>query len=281
MARLEGGVRVFAVRFMVVFLSLILISVFPLARPVSAQATQASINGVVTDTSNAILPGVTVIATGPALQVPQVETVTNERGEYRLSPLPPGTYVVTFELPGFQSVKREGVRLAVGFTATIDQSLGVGTVAESITVSGQSPLVDVTNPSTSVDMSSEGLEILPTTRDGLEGLHGAGARHAHEPGRRRVQHDRHHRDSGLRTAGRSVADARGDHVCVVRRQRRPGGHVDFNAIESTRLQTVGSSAEMPRRGQFIDSVAKSGGNEFHGELVAYGSGDTARGHQHH
>ena len=52
-----------------------------------------------------------------------------------------------------------------------------------------------------------------------------------------------------------------------------GAHVDFNAIESTRLQTVGSSAEMPRRGQFIDSVAKSGGNEFHGELVAYGSGD--------
>ena len=56
-----------------------------------------------------------------------------------------------------------------------------------------------------------------------------------------------------------------------------GAHVDFNAIESTRLQTVGSSAEMPRRGPFIDSVAKSGGNEFHGELVAYGSSDALEG----
>ena len=151
MARLDCGARVVAVRFIVVFLSLMSLTVFPLARPAAAQATQASINGVVTDTSNAVLPGVTVVATGPALQVPQVETVTNERGEYRLAPLPPGTYVVRFELPGFQGVKREGVRLAVGFTATIDQSLGVGTVAESITVSGQSPLVDVSNPSTRGD----------------------------------------------------------------------------------------------------------------------------------
>ena len=97
-------------------------------RAAAAQATQGSINGVVTDTSNAVLPGVSVIATGPALQVPQLETVTNERGEYRLAPLPPGTYSLTFELPGFQSVKRHGVRIALGFTATIDQSLGVGTV---------------------------------------------------------------------------------------------------------------------------------------------------------
>jgi hypothetical protein len=84
--------------------------------PAFGQATQATISGVVTDTSNAVLPGVTVVATGPALQVPQVESVSNERGEYRLSPLPPGTYTITFELAGFQSVKREGVRLAVGFT---------------------------------------------------------------------------------------------------------------------------------------------------------------------
>ena len=273
MARLDCGARVFAVRFIVVFLSLISLSVFPLARPASAQATQASINGVVTDTSNAVLPGVTVIATGPALQVPQVETVTNERGEYRLSPLPPGTYDVTFELTGFQSVKREGVRLAVGFTATVDQSLGLGTVAESITVSGQSPLVDVTNPSTSVDMSSEGLEILPTTRDGLKAFM------AQVPGMR----------TNLDVGASSMTD-----TIVIRafgQQGAPwqmlegimfassggngvqGAHVDFNAIESTRLQTVGSSAEMPRRGQFIDSVAKSGGNDFHGEFVAYGSGD--------
>ena len=66
----------------------------------AGQATQASIIGVVTDTSNSVLPGVTVIATGPALQVRQIDAVTNERGEYRLG-LPPGTYTLTFEdFPG-------------------------------------------------------------------------------------------------------------------------------------------------------------------------------------
>lgn len=255
-----------------VLLCAILAVVFS-ARPAAAQATQASITGVVTDSSNAVLPGVTVIATGPALQVPQIETVTNERGEYRLAPLPPGTYEVRFELTGFQSVKREGVRLAVGFTATIDQALGVGTLAESVTVSGQSPLVDISNPSTSVDLSSEGLEILPTTRDGLKAFMAQvpGMRTNLDVGASSMTDTIQIRAFGQTGApwqmleGIMFASSGGNGV--------QGAHVDFNAIESTRLQTVGSSAEMPRRGQFIDSVAKSGGNEFHGELVAYGSAD--------
>ena len=219
----------------------------------------------------------TVTATGPALQVPQVDTVTNERGEYRLSPLPIGTYNVTYELPGFQTVRREGVRLSVGFVATLDQVMSLGTVSETVTVSGASPLVDVTNPATSVDLSSEGLEVLPTTRDGLKAFM------AQVPGMR----------TNLDVGASSMTD-----TIVIRaygQQGAPwqmlegilfassggngvqGAHVDFNAIESTRLQTVGSSAEMPRRGPFIDSVAKSGGNEFHGELVAYGSSDGLEG----
>src|SRR5262245_36949428 len=103
----------------VVSVVLTLIGLFPLATPVAAQATIASIIGVVTDQSGAILPGVTVVATSPALQIPQVEAVTNERGEYRLSPLPIGLYTVRYELPGFQSVRREGVRITVGFVATL------------------------------------------------------------------------------------------------------------------------------------------------------------------
>jgi hypothetical protein len=251
----------------------IVLSLLLLPPPAAGQATIASIVGVVTDSSGAVLPGVTVSASGPALQVRQLDTVTNERGEYRLSPLPVGTYTVTYELGGFQTVKREGVRLAVGFVATLDQSLSLGTVAETITVSGASPLVDVTNPATSVDLSSEGLEVLPTTRDGLKAFM------AQVPGMR----------TNLDVGASSMTD-----TIVIRaygQQGAPwqmlegimfassggngvqGAHVDFNAIESTRLQTVGSSAEMPRRGPFIDSVAKSGGNEYHGELVAYGSSD--------
>jgi hypothetical protein len=257
--------------------SMCLVGLFALAAPAVGQATQAAIIGVVADSSGAILPGVTVIAKGPALQVPQIDTVTNERGEYRLSPLPIGTYSVTYELPGFQTVRREGVRLAVGFVATLDQVMSLGTVSETITVSGASPLVDVTNPATSVDLSSEGLEVLPTTRDGLKAFM------AQVPGMR----------TNLDVGASSMTD-----TIVIRaygQQGAPwqmlegilfassggsgvqGAHVDFNAIESTRLQTVGSSAEMPRRGPFIDSVAKSGGNEFHGELVAYGSSDQLEG----
>ena len=242
---------------------------------------KAGIVGVVTDGTSGVLPGVTVTATGPALQVPQWSTVTDENGSYRLSPLPTGTYTVTYELAGFQTVRRENVRLAVGFVATLNQAMGLGTVQETVTVSGQSPLVDVTNPSTSVDLSSEGLEILPTTRDGLKAFM------AQVPGMR----------TNLDVGASSMTD-----TIVIRafgQQGAPwqmlegimfassggngvqGAHVDFNAIESTRLQTVGSSAEMPRRGQFIDSVAKSGGNEFHGELVAYGSSDSLEGHQCH
>lgn len=86
--------------------SICLAGMLALAAPAGGQSTQAAIIGMVTDTSGAILPGVTVSATGPALQVPQVDTVTNERGEYRLSPLPVGTYNVTYELPGFQTVRR-------------------------------------------------------------------------------------------------------------------------------------------------------------------------------
>jgi len=250
------GARSFLGRLAVVVLFLIALELLSLAAPASGQATLASIIGVVTDTSNSILPGVTVSATGPALQVPQVTAVTNERGEYRLG-LPPGTYTLMFELAGFQQVKREGVRLAVGFTATIDQSMSLGTVEETITVSGQSPLVDVTNPATSVDLASDALELLPTTRDGLKAFM------AQVPGMR----------TNLDVGASSMTD-----TIVIRaygQQGAPwqmlegimfassggngvqGAHVDFNSIESTRLQTVGSSAEMPRRGPFIDSIVKS------------------------
>ena len=124
----------------------------PWATPVAAgqgAGNPAGISGVITDNSGAILPGVTVTATGPALQVPSVTSVSDERGEYRLSPLPIGVYTVLFELPGFQNVRREGIRLTVGFTARVDAEMNVGAVSETITVSGASPLVDTTSTATS------------------------------------------------------------------------------------------------------------------------------------
>ena len=241
------------------------------ASAAEAQATQAAIVGVITDTSGAILPGVTIAATGPALQVPSLTAVSDARGEYRVSPLPPGVYAVTFELPGFQSVRRENVRLALGFTATLDQVMSLGTVQETVTVSGQSPLVDVTNPATSVDMSSESLEILPTNRDGLKAFMGTmpGVRTNLDVGASSLSDGPAFRSYGQ--SGQSWQMVEGIMFSSPNTGGADGAHLDFNAVDSTRVQTVGSSAEMPRRGIMLDAVLKSGGNEFHGEAVFYGS----------
>ena len=238
---------------------------------VGAQATQAAIVGVITDTSAAVLPGVTVTATSPVLQVPSIAAVTDANGEFRLSPLPAGVYAVTFEVPGFQSVRRENVRLALGFTATLDQVMSLGAVQETITVSGQSPLVDVTNPATSVDMSSESLEILPTNRDGLKAFMGTmpGVRTNLDVGASSLSDGPAFRSYGQ--SGQSWQMVEGIMFSSPNTGGADGAHLDFNAVDSTRVQTVGSSAEMPRRGIMLDAVLKSGGNEFHGEAVFYGS----------
>ena len=253
-----------------------LIGVFALPVLPAAQSS-AGIVGVITDTSGAVLPGVTVSATGPALQVPSVVATSDVRGEYRLTPLPPGVYTVTFELVGFQLVKRENVRLALGFTATLDQALGVGAVEESVTVSGASPLVDVTNPATSVEMSTEELDVLPTNRDGLKAFLGTmpGVRTNLDVGASSLKEG-----PGLRTHGQSAQSwqmVEGIMFSSANTGGTDGAQLDFNAVDTTRVQTVGSGAEIQRRGIVLDSVLKSGGNEFHGDVTFYGSADALEG----
>src|SRR5678809_671860 len=107
----------------------------------SAVLAQASITGVVKDTSGAVLPGVTVEAASPALIEKTRTATTDESGRYRIVDLRAGTYTVTFTLTGFSPVKRDGVELTGTFTATIDADLKVGTLEETVTVTGQSPIV--------------------------------------------------------------------------------------------------------------------------------------------
>ena len=112
--------------------------------PVAAYA-QASITGVVKDASGAVLPGVTVEAASPAL-IEKVRTaVTDGTGQYRIVDLRPGTYSVQFTLQGFSVVKREGIELEGAFAATVNADLRVGSLEETITVTGESPIVDVQN----------------------------------------------------------------------------------------------------------------------------------------
>ena len=125
---------------------------------------QASITGVVKDTSGAVLPGVTVEASSPAL-IEKIRTaVTDGTGQYRIIDLRPGTYAVTFALTGFTTVKREGVELTGSFAASINADLRVGGVAETITVSGATPIVDVENVRRQTTLSNEVLTTVPTSR---------------------------------------------------------------------------------------------------------------------
>ena len=109
----------------------------------SAAFAQASITGIVRDSSGAVLPGVTVEASSPVLIEKVRSAVADGAGQYRIVNLRAGTYTVTFTLPGFGSVKREGIELTGAFVATVNADLTVGTLEETVTVTGETPIVDV------------------------------------------------------------------------------------------------------------------------------------------
>src|SRR5262247_64 len=109
----------------------------------AAQQAPSGIAGVVKDSSGGVLPGVTVEAASPVLIEKLRTSVTDGEGRYQIAELRPGTYSVTFSLQGFTTFRRDGLELSSNFVATVNAELRVGAVTETITVSGQSPLVDV------------------------------------------------------------------------------------------------------------------------------------------
>jgi hypothetical protein len=134
-----------------------------LALPAAVFA-QASITGTVKDPSGAVLPGVLVEASSPALIEKTRSNVTDSSGQYRIVDLRPGTYAVTFALSGFSSVRREGIELTGTFTATINVELKVGGVAETITVTGESPIVDVQSATQQRVIQKEVVDAIPVGR---------------------------------------------------------------------------------------------------------------------
>jgi hypothetical protein len=142
---------------------LTLAAVAALCVPALAYA-QASINGVVKDSSGAVLPGVTVEAASPVLIEKVRSAVTDSSGQYHVENLRPGPYSVTFTLTGFSTIKREGIELTGSFTATVNADMKVGAVAETIVVTGETPVVDVVNAKQQQTVSGETLESIPTAR---------------------------------------------------------------------------------------------------------------------
>jgi len=130
----------------------------------SLARAQAVIAGTVKDASGAVLPGVTVEAASPEL-IEKVRTaVSDGTGQYRIEDLRPGVYSVTFTLTGFQSIRREGIELSGSFVATINADLKVGAVAETVTVTGESPVVNIQSAQREVTLNNEVLKSIPTVR---------------------------------------------------------------------------------------------------------------------
>src|SRR5262245_29910565 len=144
------------VRTIVLFLSVV-------AVPAAAHA-QASIVGTVKDASGAVMPGVTVEASSPALIEKTRSVVTSGTGQYAIEDLRPGTYTVTFTLTGFVTVKREGIELTGKFIATVNGDMKVGGVAETVTVRGETPVVDVTSARFQEALSSQTINEIPSSR---------------------------------------------------------------------------------------------------------------------
>ena len=130
--------------------------------PASAAAQSGSaIAGTVRDASGAVIPGVTVEAASPALIEKLRVAVTDEAGRYSIVNLRPGTYAVTFTLPGFSTVKREGIELTASFTATVNVEMRVGTLEETITVTGEASTVDVQNVLQQRVMTRDVIDAIP------------------------------------------------------------------------------------------------------------------------
>ena len=127
-------------------------------------STTGSINGKVADNSGAVLPGVTVTASSASLMGVQT-SVTDGGGFYRFPALPPGTYTVTFELPGFNVLKRENIQIAMGFTANVNVELQVASLQETVTVTGASPVIDTSNTRVQQNFKLEALQEIPNSRD--------------------------------------------------------------------------------------------------------------------
>jgi len=236
-----------------------LLAMAMLASFAHAQAT-GTIAGKATDEQGAPLPGVAVEGTSPRL-VGRTATVTNETGTFRLLSLPSGTYTITFTLQGFQPLKREGVILQLEQTITLNVTLKQSTLAEEITVIGQSPLIDVKSTTKGSTMTKEVFMQLPRNRS-FDGLL------ATVPG---VQYEGN--QGGLSVDGASGTEniwyVDGTNITSVHVGLRTQSVV-MEQLEEVKVTASGYNAEYGgSMGGVVNVITRSGGNEFHGDIFGY------------
>jgi Carboxypeptidase regulatory-like domain len=235
-------------------------------------AAQAVIAGIVRDTSGAILPGVTVEASSPAL-IEKVRTaVSDSTGQYRIEDLRPGTYTVNFSLTGFSAFRREGIELTGSFTATVNAEMRVGALEETVTVTGESPIVDVQSARRQTVISSEVLRAIPTVRsyNALVGVVPGVVTNTNDvaTGTATTQfpiHGGRNNEGRMTIDGLNVGNPPGGN-------QPPGFSVDVGNSEEISFTTSGGLGESETGGMVMNVVPKTGGNALHGSAFYSGSG---------
>jgi hypothetical protein len=225
-------------------------------------SSTGSINGKVSDSSGAVLPGVTVNATSPNMMGVQ-SVVTNTEGMYRFPAVPPGTYTVSFELPGFSTLKREGIDIRLGFTAQINVELAVASLQETVTVTGESPVIDTSTTRTQQNFKLEQLQSLPNARDmwALLAVTPAVMVNRVDVGGNRAGTQAGYTAYGFTGQVRVLIEG----INTTEGTGGAGFYFDYASLEEAFLGTTGQSAEMPNPGVQSQFITKSGGNRFAGE----------------
>ncbi|HMF98427.1 MAG TPA: TonB-dependent receptor [Vicinamibacterales bacterium] len=240
---------------------LVLAFVTLLAGSSAAQTTQGRLTGQVTDAQGAILPGATVTATSPALIGVQT-TVSQADGKFLFPALPTGVYKLVFELSGFQKLTREGVQVVLGQTISVDAQLPLASLAETVTVTGESPVIDVTTTKVGTSLKGDALIAVPNSTDvwgalseapgiRLQGFDVGGSHKSQQSG---------YESFGVQNQARVISDGV-DHTEGV---GGTGFYEDYFANEEVSVSALGSDVEMNSPGAAIVTTIKSGGNTFKG-----------------
>ena len=232
---------------------------------VSSAAAQATsgINGKVTDSTSGALPGVTVTISSPALQVPSITAISAADGTYRFLDLPAGTYEARYELAGFRVSVRTGIALTVGFTATINVALEIGGLQESVTVSGASPVVDVTNTKVLSTLSIEQMSTIPNGRRPADiAMMTPGMMLNTIPNSSSL---------GQGSFANSVTSGGVSNYIIATDgvEHNNGGirSPDLANVLEVNVTQSGGTADVAQSGTYVNVVSKSGGNEFHGRYA--------------
>ncbi len=225
-------------------------------------ASGGAIQGKVTDSTGAVLPGVAVTLASPAL-LGSAEAVTSDQGLYRFPSLPPGEYTLKFALPGFATLVRSGIHLTLAFTATVDAQLTVSTVQETVQVTGASPVVDAVNSRLQTSFNKEVLAAVPSARDMWAIL-------SQSPAVQMARVDVGGSTAGTQT-GYTAYGLSGQVKPVVEGiiglegSTSVGFYYDYGSFEEVNVGAAGQGAEMANPGVQSVFISKSGGNEFHGD----------------